>query len=155
MMCSTSRETFLIFLFISGYICQTTNTINSFFLFIFWVCCFLIMTIPLLSSWSIIYKPGKYYIYVVSSVLASLFSDFDTLHEQEKMGMVFRTFAILTLPCYLVLNKKILDLTRKGMFQSGVNHGCHCFWYTSYLLVWCCPNGAVLCKVTLQELATS
>ena len=76
------------------------------------------MTIPLLSSWSIIYKPGKYYIYVVSLVLAPLFSDFDTLHEQEKMGMVFRTFAILTLPCYLVLNKKMLDLTERAMFQK-------------------------------------
>ena len=38
------------------------------------------------------------------------------------------------------------------MFQRGVNHGWHCFGCTSYLLLGCCPNGAVLCKVDLQEL---
>ena len=38
------------------------------------------------------------------------------------------------------------------MFQRGVNHGWHCFGCTSYLLLGCCPNGAVLCKVALQEL---
>ena len=54
------------------------------------------MTIPLLSSWWIIYKPRKYYIYVVSSVFVLLISGFDTLHAQGKMGMVCRIFAILT-----------------------------------------------------------
>ena len=32
------------------------------------------------------------------------------------------------------------------MFQRRVNHGWHCFGCTSYLQLWCCPNGAVLCK---------
>ena len=81
-----------------------------------------------------------------------LFSGFDTFHAQGKMGMVCRTFAILTLPCYLILDNKMLDLTKKGIFQRGVNHGWYCFWCTSYLLLWCCPNGTVLCKVALQEL---
>ena len=110
------------------------------------------MTIPLLLSWWIIYKPRKYYIYVVSSMFVLLFSGFDTFHAQGKMRMVCRTFAIHTLPCYLILNKMMFDLTGKSMFQREVNHGWHCFWCTSYLLLWCCPNGAVLCKVALQEL---
>ena len=46
----------------------------------------------------------------------------------------------------------MLDLTEKGMFQRGVDLGCHCFWCTSYLLLWYCPNGEVFCKVALQEL---
>ena len=125
--------------FIWNYICQTTNTINYNFLFLF-------------SSWWIIYKARNYYMYVVSSVFVLVISGFDTLHAQGKIGIVCRTFAILTLPCYLILNNKMLDLTRKGMFQRGVNHGCHSFWCTSYLLLWCCPNRAVLCKVGLQEL---
>ena len=81
-----------------------------------------------------------------------LFSGFGTFPGQGKMSMVCRTFAILTLPCYLILNKMMLYLTGKGIFQRAVNHGWHRLWCTSYLLLWCCPNGAVLCKVALQEL---
>ena len=79
-----------------------------------------------------------------------LFSGFGTFPAQGKMRMVCRTFAILTLTCYFILNKMMLDLTGKGMFQRGVNHGWYCLWCTSYMLLWC-PNGAVLCKVALQE----
>ena len=32
------------------------------------------------------------------------------------------------------------------MFQRRVNPGWHCFGCTSYLQLWYCPNGAVLCK---------
>ena len=85
------------------------------------------MTISLLLSWWIINKPGKSYIYVVSSVFVLLFSGFDTFHLQGKMRIVYRTFATLSLPCYLTLNNNMFDLTRKGMFQRGVNHACHCF----------------------------
>ena len=70
----------------------------------------------------------------------------------ERWEMVCKTFAILTLLWCLILNKMMLDLTEKGIFQRGVKHGWHCFWCTTYLLLWCCPNGAVLCKVALQEL---
>ena len=80
-----------------------------------------------------------------------LCSGFGTFPAQGKMRMVCRTFAILTLTCYFILNKMMLDLTGKGMFQRGVNHGWYCLWCTSYMLLWC-PNGAVLCKVALQEL---
>ena len=66
--------------------------------------------------------------------------------------MFCTTFAILTLPCYLILNKMMLDLTGKGMFQRGVNHDWRCFWCSSYMLLWCCPYGALLCKVVLKEL---
>ena len=55
-----------------------------------------------------------------------LFSGFGTFPRQGKMSMVCRTFAILTLPCYLILNKMMLDLTGKGIFQRAVNHGWHC-----------------------------
>ena len=137
---------------ISNYICQITNTINYIFLFAFWICYFLVVTIPLLSSWWNIYKPRKFYIYVVSPMFVLLFSGFDTFHAQGKMRLVCGTFAVLTLPCYLILNKMMLDLTGKGMFRRGVNHGWHCFWSINYLLLWCCLNGAVLCKVALQEL---
>ena len=69
--------------------------------------------------------------------------------------MVCRTFAIHTLPCYLILNKiarqSVWSNTGKSMFQMGVNQGWHCFGCTSYLLLWY-PNEAVLCKVALQEL---
>ena len=148
-MCKTSSGAY--WYCISNYICQITITINYLF-FVFWICYLLIMTIPLLSSWWIIHKPRKYYIYVVSSMFLPLFFGFDTSHAQGKMRMVCRTFVILTLPCYLILNKMLLDLTGKGMLQRGVNHGWHCFWCTSYLLLWCCPNGAVLCKLAFQEL---
>ena len=84
-------------------------------------------------------------------MIVLLFSGFDTSHAQGKMRMVCRTLAILTLPCCLILNKMMLDLTGKGMLQRGVSHGWHCFWCPSYLLLWC-PNGAVLCKIALQEL---
>ena len=68
------------------------------------------MKLLLLTSWWIIYKRRKYYIFVVNFVFVLLFSGFDTLNAQGKMGMVCRTFSILTLTCYLILNNKILDL---------------------------------------------
>ena len=42
-----------------------------------------------------------------------LFSGFDTFHAQETMSMTCRTFAIDTLPCCLILNKVMLDLTEE------------------------------------------
>ena len=77
------------------------------------------MTIPLLLSWWIIYKPRKYYIYVVSSMFVVLFSGFDTFYAQGKMRMVCRTLAIHTLPCYLILNKVMLDLTEEKVCFKG------------------------------------
>ena len=68
------------------------------------------MKLLLLTSWWIIYKRRKYYIFVVNFVFVLLFSGFDTLTAQGKMGMVCRTFSVLTLTCYLILNNKILDL---------------------------------------------
>ena len=62
-----------------------------------------------------------------------LFSGFDTFHAQGKMRMVCGTFAIHTLSCYLNFNKVMLDLT--DMFQRVVDHGWHCFGWTSYLLL--------------------
>ena len=94
------------------FVKSPTPSITFFFLF-FLIFFFLIMTIPLFSSWWIIYKPRKYYIYVVSSMFVLLFSGFDTFHAQGKMRMVCRTFAIHTLPCYLILNKVMLDLTEE------------------------------------------
>ena len=44
-----------------------------------------------------------------------LFSGFDTFHAQGKMMMICRTFAIHTLPCYLILNKAMLDLTEEKL----------------------------------------
>ena len=41
--------------------------------------------------------------------------------------MVCRKFAMLTLPCYLILNKMMFDQTGKGMFQRRVKHGWHRF----------------------------
>ena len=32
--------------------------------------------------------------------------------------MLCGTFAILTLPCYLILDNKMLDLTERAMFQK-------------------------------------
>ena len=110
------------------------------------------MTIPLLSSWWIIYKPRKYYIYVASSMFVLLFSCFDTFHAQGKIRMVCRTFTIHTLPCYLILNKAMFDLEEKVCFKGESAMGWNCFGCTSCLLLWCCPNGAVLCKVASQEL---
>ena len=109
----TSREAYWFF-FISNCICQTPNTINCIFLFAFWICYYWIMTIPLLLSWWTIHKPRKYYVYVVSSVVVLLFSGFDIFHAQRKIGMVCRTLDILTLPCYLILNNMMLDLTGRG-----------------------------------------
>ena len=37
------------------------------------------------------------------------------------------------------------------MFERKVNYDWHCFWCSSFLLLWFCPNGAVLCKVVLQS----
>ena len=41
------------------------------------------------------------------------FSGFDIFHAQGKMRMVCRAFAIHTLPCYLILNEVMLDLTEE------------------------------------------
>ena len=76
------------------------------------------MTIPLLSSWWLIYKLRKCYIYVVSSMFVLLFSRFDTFHAQGKIRMVCRTFAIHSLPCYLILNKAMFDLEEKVCFKG-------------------------------------
>ena len=48
-----------------------------------------------------------------------LFSDFDTFHAQGKMRMVCRTFTIHTLPCYLILNKLMLDLAEEEVCFKG------------------------------------
>ena len=48
-----------------------------------------------------------------------LFSGFDTFHAQGKMRMIFRTFANRTLPCYLILNKVMLDLTEEKLCLKG------------------------------------
>ena len=116
------------------FVKSPTPSITFFFLF-FLIFFFLIMKISLFSSWWIIYKPRKYYIYVVSSMFVLLFSGFDTFHAQGMMRMVCRKFAILTLPCYLILNRVMLDLTGKGMFQTGVIHCWNCFLCISYLLL--------------------
>ena len=42
---------------------------------------------------------------------------------------------ILTLPYYLILGDKILDITGKIMFQRRVYHGSHCILCTSYQLI--------------------
>ena len=42
---------------------------------------------------------------------------------------------ILTLPYYLILGDKILDITGKVMFQRWVYHGSHCILCTSYQLI--------------------
>ena len=47
--------------------------------------------------------------HVVSSVFVLIFSDFNTFHAQGKIEMVYRIFAIMTLPCYLILGNKILE----------------------------------------------
>ena len=77
------------------------------------------MTIRLLLSWWIIYKPRKYYIYAVSLMFVIFFSGFDTFHAQGKMRMVCKTFAIHTLSCYLILNKVMLDLTEEKVCFKG------------------------------------
>ena len=100
------------------FVKSPTPSITFFFLF-FLIFFFLIMTIPLFLSWWIIYKPRNYYIYVVSSMFVLLFSGFDTFHAQGKMRMVCRTFAIHTLPCYLILNKVMLDLTEEKVCLKG------------------------------------
>ena len=48
-----------------------------------------------------------------------LFSGFDTFYAQEKMKKVCRALAIHTLPCYLILNKVILDLTEENVYFKG------------------------------------
>ena len=55
--------------------------------------------------------------YVVSSVFVLIFSGFDTFYAQGKVEMVCRTFAVLTLPCSLILGNKMLHLTKKRIFQ--------------------------------------
>ena len=100
------------------FVKSPTPSITVFLLF-FLIFFFLIMTIPLFLSWWIIYKPRNYYIYVVSSMFVLLFSGFDTFHAQGKMRMVCRTFAIHTLPCYLFLNKAMLDLTEEKIYFKG------------------------------------
>ena len=58
----------------------------------------------------------------ICSWFSVLFFGFDTFHAEGKTGMVCRTFAILKLPSYLILDNEMLDLTRKVMFQRGVKH---------------------------------
>ena len=48
-----------------------------------------------------------------------LFSGFDTFHAQGKMIMICRTFAIRTLPGYLILNKVMLYLTEEKLCLKG------------------------------------
>ena len=48
-----------------------------------------------------------------------LLSGFDFFHAQETMSMICRTFAIRTLPCYLILNKVMLDLTDEKVCFKG------------------------------------
>ena len=48
-----------------------------------------------------------------------LFSVFDTFHAQGKMRMICRTFAIHTLPGYLILNIVMLDLTDENVCFTG------------------------------------
>ena len=50
---------------------------------------------------------------------------------QRKMEIFCRTFAILTLPCCIILDNKMLAITRKGMFQRGIIYGRQCFWCSS------------------------
>ena len=73
--------------------------------------------------------------YVVSSVFVLIFSGFDTFYAQGKVEMVCRTFAVLTLPCSLILGNKMLHLTKKRIFQQGVSHGGTVFDAPSYLLL--------------------
>ena len=47
-----------------------------------------------------------------------LFSGFDTFHAQVKMRMVC-TFAIHTFPCYLILDKVMLNLTEEKVSFKG------------------------------------
>ena len=77
------------------------------------------MTIPLLSSRQIIQKPRKYYIYLASVRFVLVFTGFDTFYAQEKMRMVCRTLAMYILPCYLILNKVMLDLTEEKVCFKG------------------------------------
>ena len=77
-----------------------------------------------------------------------LFSRFDTFHAQGKIRMVCRTFAIHSLPCFLILNKAMFDLEEKVCFKGESA-------MVGTVLdapVTCCCDGAVLCKVAMQEL---
>ena len=77
-----------------------------------------------------------------------LFSRFDTFHAQGKIRMVCRTFAIHSLPCYLILNKAMFDLEEKVCFKGESA-------MVGTVLdapVTCCCDGAVLSKVAMQEL---
>ena len=47
--------------------------------------------------------------HVASSVFALIFSDVNTFHVQGKIEMVYRIFAIMAFPCYLILGNKILE----------------------------------------------
>ena len=111
MMCKTSREAYR-FLYLKLYLSNHQHHQLHFSLF-FLIFFFLIMTIPLFSSWWIVCKPRKYNIYVVNSMFVLLFSGFDTFHAQGRMRMVRGTFAIHTLSCYLILNKVMFDLTEE------------------------------------------
>ena len=53
------------------------------------------------------------------SIFVLFFSGFDTFHAQGKMWMICITFALHTLPCYLVLNKVMLDLTEEKVCSKG------------------------------------
>ena len=48
-----------------------------------------------------------------------LFSGFDSFHAQGKIRMICRTFAIHALPCYLILNKVMLDLREEKVCLKG------------------------------------
>ena len=76
------------------------------------------------------------------------FSGFDTFHAQGKMRMICRTFAIHTLPCYLILNKVMLDLTEEKLCLKGES----AMVGTNLDAPVTCCYGAVLCRVALQEL---
>ena len=117
MVYKTSREAYW-FLYLKLYLSyQQHNQLH--FSFCFFNFLLLDHDNPLLSTWWIIYKPRKYYIYIVSSMFVLLFCGFDTFHAQGKMRMVCRTFAIQTLPCYLILNKVMLDLTEEKVCFKG------------------------------------
>ena len=47
--------------------------------------------------------------HVASSVFALIFSDVNTFHVQGKIEMIYRIFAIMAFPCYLILGNKILE----------------------------------------------
>ena len=61
-------------------------------------------------------------------MFALLFSGFDTFYARGKMRMVCRTLAIHTLPCYLILNKVMLDLTEEKVCFKWSQPWLALFW---------------------------